>query len=143
MKHFSLSVVTHNNNNINITMIWKIYSVQFLSNAKTLKDFRAFTATIKKTIRLIETWKFIHIYIYIYTYIFFAYIHIYFTYIYIYYIYTYILYILYIYIHIFHIFIYIYYNLGNQQQQYSITLCFIGVTQSSDGLQHLFNTLSQ
>ena len=39
-------------------------------------------------------------------------------------------------------YIYIYYNLGNKQQQYTITLCFMGVTQSSDG-RHLFYTLSQ
>ena len=38
-------------------------------------------------------------------------------------------------------YIYIYYNLGNKQQQYTITLCFMGATQSSDGrLQHLFYT---
>ena len=40
-----------------------------------------------------------------------------------------------------YVYIYIYYNLGNKQQQYTITLCFMGVTQSSDGrLQHLFYT---
>ena len=35
------------------------------------------------------------------------------------------------------------YNLGNLQQQFTITLCFIGVTQSSDGLQYLLYALNQ
>ena len=62
-------------------------------------------------------------------------------YIYIYiYIYNIYMYIIYIYIYIY-IYLFIHYNSGNYQQCNIITLSFMGITESSDGLQYLLYTL--